>query len=127
MLYRASAATLALALAAGMHAPAVASQPLMPKVELAQATTQGEPDLAAYATATVKVLQIQQAMNNEISAAAGQEDASRIQAEAQAAMVAAVEGEGLTVEEYNTIAEMTRADPQVAATVERLIREQLGG
>jgi hypothetical protein len=124
MLFRISTAV---ALAMSCAIPATAAPPSWTgKVELAQATTQEGQNLAAYAAATVKVLQIQQAMNNEMNAAE-QEDLSGIQANAQAAMVAAVEGEGLTVEEYNQIAQLTRTDPEAAATVERLIQQQLGG
>lgn len=106
--------------------PAYASsQSPAPTIELAQAE-QADPDLAAYAAATVKVLQIQQNMNQQMNNAEG-EDLSNIQTEAQAAMVAAVESEGLTVEKYNEIAELTRNDPETAETVERLVRQQLGG
>ena len=117
----------AVALAVSFTVPATAASPFWTsKLELAQATTQGEPNLAAYAAATVKVLQIQQAMNNEMNTAE-RENLPGIQAEAQAAMVAVVEAEGLTVEEYNEIAQLTRTDSEAAATVEKLIQQQLGG
>ena len=42
-------------------------------------------------------------------------------------MVSAIEGEGLTVQEYNAIGEQTRNDPEAEATVRRLIQQQLDG
>ena len=126
MSFRLIASTTAVLVAAGSFAvPASASPKATPTIlQLAQSLQQD--DLVAFAAATVQIQDIQTTMLNEAEGATP-EEATRLQAEAQAAMIGAVEEEGLTVEQYNTIAQLVRTDPDIAETVDTLIQRQLGG
>jgi len=113
------------AMTAGWFALPAVAEPMTnsPLLHFVQAQ-QGE--LEAFAAAYIKIVTIQQTMQQDLETS-GVDDASGMQAEAQAAMVAAVEAEGLTVEQYNTIAHLMQTDEQVAAQIQGLIQEQLGG
>jgi hypothetical protein len=73
----------------------------------AEATAPSQQQLESFAAATVQIAQIQE--------------------EAQKRMQAAVEEEGLTIEQYNEIAQAAKADPQIEQTLQTMIRDRLGG
>jgi len=127
MSFRTIASTTVLALTAGVLAfpAAAAPQSVPPLIQLAQVAA-GEHDLEAFAAARIAVQEIQTATLAEAQTAPP-EEVQRIQAEAQAEMVSAVEAEGLTVEQYNAIVELAATDPDVANAIEVLIQQQLGG
>jgi len=126
MSFRLIASTTAVLVAAGSFAVPASSSPQATPPILQLAQTLQQDDLVAFAAATVQIQEIQTTMLNEAEGATP-EEATRLQAEAQAAMVGAVEEEGLTVEQYNTIAQLVRTDPDIAETVDTLIQRQLGG
>ena len=128
MPFRTIASTAVLALTAGVLASPGAAAPLStpPLIQLAQAVLPSASELEAFAAARIAVQGIQTAMLAEAQSAPP-EDAQRIQAEAQAEMISAVEAEGLTVEQYNAIFELAATDPDVANAIEVLIQQQLGG
>jgi hypothetical protein len=78
-----------------------------PASEQQQAIEPSEEQLESFATATIQIVQIQE--------------------EAQQRMQAAVEESGLTVEEYNQIAQAAQADPEIDQALQRLIQDRLGG
>jgi hypothetical protein len=61
------------------------------------------------------------------SFAAATIDIVRIQETAQQQMQAAVEEAGLTIEEYNAIAQAAQTDPDVDQALKELIQNRLGG
>lgn len=128
MSFRTIASTTVLALTAGVLASPTAAAPLSipPLIHLAQAALPSESELAAFAAARIAVQEIQTAMLAEAQSASP-EDVQQIQARAQDQMINAVQAEGLTVEQYNAIVELSAADPDVAAAIEVLVQQQLGG
>jgi hypothetical protein len=82
-----------------------ATQP--PASEQQQAIEPSEEQLESFAIATIQIVQIQE--------------------EAQQRMQAAVEESGLTVEEYNQIAQAAQTDPEIDQALQRLIQDRLGG
>ena len=104
---------IATALVAGLMAmPAVAmaqsTEPTTPPIEeQAEATTPNEQQLVSFAEATILIVRIQQ--------------------EARERMQSAVAEAGLTLEQYNEIAQAAQADPELDQTLQTMIRERLGG
>jgi cytoskeletal protein RodZ len=64
-------------------------------------------ELESFATATISIVRIQQA--------------------AQKQMQEAVEEAGLTIEDYNRIAQAAKSDPDIDQTLQQLIQDRLGG
>lgn len=64
-------------------------------------------ELDSFATATIGIVRIQQ--------------------EAQKQMQKAVEEAGLTIEDYNRIAQAAKSDPDIDQALQQLIQERLGG
>jgi hypothetical protein len=126
MSFRLIASTTVVLVAAGSFAVPASALPEATPPILQLAQTLQQDDLVAFAAAAVQIQEIQTTMLNEAEGATP-EEATRLQAEAQAAMVGAVEEQGLTVEQYNSIAQLVRADPNIAETVDTLIQQQLGG
>jgi hypothetical protein len=104
---------IATALFAGLIAtPAVAiaqtAEPTTPPAaEQVEATAPSEEQLESFAEATILIVRIQQ--------------------EAQERMQSAVAEAGLTLEQYNEIAQAAQADPELDQTLQTMIRERLGG
>jgi hypothetical protein len=61
------------------------------------------------------------------SFAAATIDIVQIQETAQQQMQAAVEEAGLTIEEYNAIAQAAQTDPEIDQALKELIQNRLGG
>jgi hypothetical protein len=104
---------IATALLAGLMAMPVAAmaqstEPTTPPIEeQAEATVPNEQQLVSFAAATILIVRIQQ--------------------EAQERMQSAVAEAGLTLEQYNEIAQAAQADPELDQTLQTMIRERLGG
>lgn len=73
----------------------------------AEAVTPTDEQLEAFAAATIDIVQIQET--------------------AQEQMQAAVEEAGLTIEEYNAIAQAAQSDPDVDQALQELIQDRIGG
>jgi DNA-directed RNA polymerase sigma subunit (sigma70/sigma32) len=80
------------------------TQPAQPQVEAIEPTDE---QLESFATATIDIVQIQEA--------------------AQQQMQAAVENAGLTIEEYNQIAQAAQTDPDIDQALQQLIQDRIGG
>lgn len=106
------AAGFAMAPAAGLaqtQAPeeAPAEQQQVPQPPAAEDIDPSDEQLQAFATATVRI--------------------ARIQQEAQQEMQSAVEDSGLTIDEYNAIAQKAQTDQQISEQVRGLIDDEIGG
>lgn len=112
--FRAAAAALAIAWAG----PAVAQTETEP--QQAQVTDEY---LKSYAAAVVAVQRIHQEWEPRIQAAPDEDTRLGLQGQAQEKMVAAVEAEGLTVEEYNQIFQMAQDDPGLRQQVQTYIEQ----
>ena len=75
-------------------------------------------DLEAYVAAVVKIQQIDAALQPRIEGAENADEAAALTREATDQMVAEVEAQGLTVEQYNSI---TRAAEQDVRLYERIL------
>lgn len=84
--------------------PETQTQPAMPQVEAIEPTDE---QLDAFAAATIDIVQIQET--------------------AQQQMQAAVEEAGLTIEEYNQIAQAAQTDPDIDQALQQLIQDRIGG
>jgi hypothetical protein len=73
----------------------------------AEAVRPSDEQLESFAAATIDIVQIQEA--------------------AQRQMQAAVEAAGLTIEEYNQIAQAAQSDPEIDQALQQLIQDRLGG
>jgi hypothetical protein len=76
----------------------------MPQAEAIEPTDE---QLESFAAATIDIVQIQEA--------------------AQQQMQAAVEEAGLTIEEYNQIAQAAQTDPAIDQALQQLIQDRIGG
>lgn len=89
----------------------------------APAAEYGDEELRAFAQASVEVQQLNEQWMPEISAAENQAEAEQLRAEATSQMVQAIQGEGLTVEDYNAIFDQARQDPDVASQIQAYQQE----
>jgi hypothetical protein len=80
------------------------TQPAQPQAEAIEPTDE---QLESFATATIGIVQIQEA--------------------AQQQMQAAVEEAGLTIEEYNGIAQAAQTNPDIDQALQQLIQDRIGG
>lgn len=79
-----------------------------------------EQQLEAFVVARAEVQEIQQEYTQRLQATEGNEQAAELQAEAQEKMVSAVENEGLSVQEFNQIADAAQNDPEVREKVQEM-------
>jgi hypothetical protein len=75
------------------------------------------PQIEAFAAAVVEVQGVRQELQARLPAAGSAEEAARLEAEAMASMVEAVEDSGLSVDEYNRILHAAQADPALHARI----------
>jgi hypothetical protein len=123
----------ALALAAGLvAAPAAFAEQPPAAMQLAQDEQQqpaqpaiqpDEEQLDSFVVATVRIINIQQQAQQQM-AAAEPEQQEQVRAQAMQEIVAAVENEGLSVDEYNGIVQQVESDPELGQTVQQRIQEQ---
>lgn len=75
--------------------------------------------ISAFAAAYVQVMQIGMSADQQIQAAASDEERMAVQMDAQQQMAAAVEGvEGLSVDDYNTILTAAQSDEALANRIQ---------
>jgi hypothetical protein len=127
----------ALALSAGLiAAPAAFADTAPPAMQLAQDEQPAQPEqpaavqpdeeqLESFVTATVRIISIQQQAQKQMSATAEPEQQKQVRDEALQMIVAAVEDEGLSVDEYNGIVQQVESDPELGETVKQRIKEQV--
>ncbi|MFW5721792.1 MAG: DUF4168 domain-containing protein [Desulfohalobiaceae bacterium] len=72
-----------------------------------------EKQLEKVAAAYVEITQISRQAQDKLAGAEDQEQAQQIQTEANDEMIAAVEGEGLDVDTYNTVLQSVQSDPDL--------------
>ncbi|WP_299615688.1 DUF4168 domain-containing protein [Pelagibius sp.] len=111
---------LALVVMAGLlPGPALAGGPAT-GLHLAQAAAPevSQTDLEAYVAAVVKIQEIDAALQPRIDDADNADEAAALTREATDRMIAEVEAQGLTVEQYNSI---TRAAEQDVRLYERIL------
>jgi hypothetical protein len=80
--------------------------------------------LDAAAAAIKRVTAVQEAYRQRLAQAATPSDQQRIVTEANNALTKAVADQGLSVEEYNSILEVARNDPEVRGKVLQRMRPQ---
>ena len=95
----------------------------------AQASLAGEEysdsKLQSFADAVLAVNAIVEQWRPQIQAAPSESDAEKMAQQANEEMRAAVAGtEGITVEEYQEIAQAAQADPQLMARIDQVIQER---
>jgi pentose-5-phosphate-3-epimerase len=124
----------ALALAAGLvAAPAAFAQDEQQPAQSAPADQSDQPaavqptdeQVDSFVKATVRIITIQQEAQKEMTATEEQEKQKQVRDEALQMIVAAVEEEGLSVEEYNGIVQKVETDPEFGETVQQRIQEQV--
>jgi hypothetical protein len=79
----------------------------------------------SFVSATVRIITIQREAQQEMAAAEEQEKQQQVRDEALQMIVAAVEEEGLSVDEYNGIVQKVESDPEFGQTVQQRIQEQV--
>lgn len=79
--------------------------------------------LRAYASAALEVRQISNKYQPTMAKAETTEQKTAVQEKAQTEMIAAIQAEGLSVQEYNMINQSVAADPAVKSQVERYMQD----
>jgi hypothetical protein len=126
----ASFAALALLASPVALGPALAQQ--QPEAQPVPAPTPGaqqfdEDKLRSFAVAYLEVSKVAQQYQPQLQATTDPQEQKRIQTEATNNMVQVVErAEGITVEEYNTIASNAQSDPALAQQINTLVQEAAG-
>jgi len=90
-----------------------------------QQQTFPEQNLRAYARAAIEVSELQQQFRGQLQQAQGAEEQQAIQEEANAAMIAAIEGEGLSLEQYNQIATAMQSNPDLVEDIRGYLEEEM--
>lgn len=129
MSYLSKAAGIWTVAAAGLIAlPAVATAgQSAPQAVLAQAAQPSEEQLEAFAAAAVQVEQIRQAAQQQLQTIEGEDARQQLVEEAQALMENAIQQEGMTVEQYNVLAQVVTQDAELGQRVEQMMAEEIGG
>lgn len=103
-------------------APVMAEQEQEQEQEQSPANTEvTDQQLEQFVEALREVRELGQLYSEEIAEAESSEQAQELQRQAQTEMVAAVENAGLTVQEYNTIAERMSQDAALRKRVEDML------
>ncbi|HEY9549468.1 MAG TPA: DUF4168 domain-containing protein [Kiloniellaceae bacterium] len=122
---------IAAGIASAQATPALQNTPLQPApaaVQLAQAMgtpaeAYSEQQLQAYAAAVMKVQEIDRAWQPKIGQAQTQEEAEAMTTEATNEMIGEIEGQGLSVEEYNAITQAAEQDQQLYDRIMTLLAQ----
>lgn len=78
--------------------------------------------LESFAAAATRISDITNNLQANAQGVGDQAELARLQEQANQEMVAAVEGQGLTVAEYNRIYQAAQADPEIHAMVMELLQ-----
>ncbi len=91
----------------------------------AQAQQQGfsEEQLRSFVAATEEISKINAKYSGRIQNTQSQKDALELREEAQSEMVSAVQDEGLSVEEYNAIAQVAQGNPKLLQRIQQMHRD----
>jgi hypothetical protein len=106
-------------------APAQSDQPAASDAPAPQAVVPDDAQIDSFVTATVRIIKIQREAQQEITAAEEPDAQKEVRDNALLMIVAAVEEEGLSVNEYNGIVEHVEGDPELGETVKQRIQEQI--
>ena len=123
----------ALALAAGLiAAPAAFAQDEQQPAQTdegqgaaAEAIDPTDEQVDSFVKATVRIITIQKEAQKEMTATEEQEKQKQVRDEALQMIVAVVEEEGLSVDQYNGIVKKVESDPEFGETVQQRIQEQV--
>ncbi|MBO6766451.1 DUF4168 domain-containing protein [Maricaulis sp.] len=123
-----TAALSATALAGAAAAPVFAQDPAQAGAEAgaAETFTLTDAQVTAFVEAANGINALVQDIQPRMQAAESQEAQAQIQQEAQAEMETIVQDAGLTVVEYNSIANAARTDQSVAARIQAEAQAQAG-
>lgn len=89
---------------------------------MAEDTAVDNAQLEQFVTALTDVRDLGNEYSEQIASAQDQQEAQELQQEAQVEMVAVVEDTGLTVEEYNQIAQQLSQDPELMERVQAMLQ-----
>ena len=118
-------AVAALGMAFGVASVAPAQAQTAPAPAQSPAQNFSEDQLRSFAVATLQIQDVGQEYQPRMEAAESTEEQQTLAQQANAQMVQIVEQvEGITVPEYNAIAEAARADPEIMQQINTLIGEE---
>ena len=118
------ATALALLLAvASIAAYAQEQEPAPFPQEQVESLEVSDQQLEQFVDAVTSVEQVQQDYAAQIQATEDAEQAQTLRQEAQEEMVTAVEESGLSVDEFNLIAQQIQTDPALVARLQNILRE----
>jgi hypothetical protein len=103
--------------AALSDARAQQQQPMMPP-ELSQS------QIETFADATLELRQVQQEFDAQMQGAQDAAEIERLQQQAQQEAQQAIEGNGLSVDEYNAIVQAANQDPQLYAMIVEMMEQR---
>ena len=92
-------------------------QPVMPP-----GLTQGQ--IETFADAALEVRQVQEDLNAQMQGAPDAQEVQQLQQQAQQGAQQAIEGNGLTVDEYNAILQAANQDPQLYAMIVEVMEQK---
>lgn len=101
--------------------------PTTPTPKPDQQTQFSEETLKTFASAYVKVNEINEAYAPFIEQSVSPEQAMKYQQDASDAMIKAIEEEGMELETYNTVANAVANDPELGEKVKKLIEQMPQG
>lgn len=113
------------ALLAQSDQPAATEQPSQSELPAQQAIVPNDEQIDSFVTATVRIIQIQREAQQKITAAKEPEAQRELRDNALLTIVAAVQEEGLSVDEYNGIVEHVEGNPELGETLKQRIQEQV--
>jgi hypothetical protein len=105
--------------------PAQSEQPAPSAQSAPEAVVPNDEQIESFVTATVRIIRIQREAQQEITAAKESEAQKDVRDNAMLMIVAALEEEGLSVDEYNGIVEHVEGNPELGETVKQRIQEQV--
>lgn len=104
-----------------IHWPGTAS--MVPAGEGGASASYEDNDLNSFAVAAVKVHRINNAYSRKMEEAKSEPEMHELEERANGEMVKAVRNEGLTVDQYQTIASRLKTDPDLAKRVQQKIKK----
>jgi predicted ATPase with chaperone activity len=110
------------ALALATPAPAAAQAATNPSPLSADDISEAQ--LESFAAAATRVSEIAEQLQSQAQGVEDQAELAALQEKANNEMVAAVEQEGLSVDEYNMIFQVAQADPELNATLMEMLGQQ---
>jgi len=115
----------AMALALGLPATSATAAGGQQQPPQQQQSSHSDADLRAYAEAAIEVSELQRQYQGQLQQAGSAEEQQAIQEEANAAMIEAIEGSGLSLEKYNAIATDAQNNQQLAQQIRTHVEQAL--